>query len=187
MCKPYEQSYLRLDGKLKAVDRCIVSFVLQLNLVGIKTINSCCGHGKDYPLEMSLPKEWEKYLTFTWHSPQTKGRIERTFGTLQDRLIKEMRLERISTQEEANEFLQGFLVRYNERFSKEPLKNENLHRRLPRGIKLRDIFCIKAQRTVTNGYTVRWKGKRFIIETPSIAMRRRKVEVREHFDGREDD
>ncbi len=116
-------------------------------------------------------------------SPQAKGRIERAFGTLQDRLIKEMRLASISTKEEANEFLDRYLPIYNKRFGKEPLKKADLHRRLPRGVRLRDIFCIKGRRTITNGYLVKWRGRMFLIKDPSIAIRRRKVEVREHFDG----
>jgi transposase len=117
------------------------------------------------------------------HSPQAKGRVERVFRTLQDRLIKEMRLESVSSKEAANEFLEGFLVRYNKRFAMEPLKEADLHRRLPRGVKLCDIFCLKAYRTISNGYVVKWRGRMFLIENPTIAMRRRKVEIRESFDG----
>ena len=118
------------------------------------------------------------------HSPQAKGRIERTFGTLQDRLIKEMRLASISTEEEANEFLERYLPIYNKRFGKEPFREADLHRPLSKGIRLRDIFCIKGRRTITKAYTVKWKGRLFLIENPTIAQRRRKVEVREHFDGK---
>ena len=117
------------------------------------------------------------------NSPQAKGRIERTFGTLQDRLVKELRLSGICTREEANELLEKFIPQYNKRFSKMALKGGNLHRRLPKGVKFRDILCIKAKRTITNDYTLRWRGRRFLIDNPSIAMRRDKVEVREHFDG----
>jgi hypothetical protein len=118
------------------------------------------------------------------HSPQAKGRIERSFATLQDRLIKEMRLEGIETKEEANEFLKTYLPLYNKRFGKEPFKQGNLHRRLPRGVRFNDIFCIKAQRVITNGYTVKWKSREYLIDNPTIAIRRRKVEVREYFDGK---
>lgn len=117
------------------------------------------------------------------HSPQAKGRIERAFGTLQDRLIKEMRLASISTKEEANEFLERYLPIYNKRFGKEPLREADLHRSLPRGVRLRDIFCIQGRRTITNGYIVKWRGRMFLIEDPTIVQRRRKVEIREHFDG----
>ncbi len=117
------------------------------------------------------------------HSPQAKGRIERVFGTLQDRLIKEMRLESISSQKEANMFLEGFLAHYNRRFTKEALKRQNVHKRMPVGMKLRDIFCLKSQRVVTNGYTVKWKGKQLLIENPKLVRPRQKVEIREFFDG----
>lgn len=116
-------------------------------------------------------------------SPQAKGRVERLFGTLQDRLIKEMRLVKIKTIDEANEFLEHYLPRYNEQFSKIALKEGDLHNPLPDGVDLREIFCLKDIRTINNGYIVRWKGKRFLIDNASIAMRKRKVEVREHFDG----
>ncbi len=117
------------------------------------------------------------------HSPQAKGRIERTFGTLQDRLIKEMRLEGVSSREEANRFLKEYLPIYNKRFSRIAREEGDLHRSLAKHVNLREIFCIKATRTINNGYIVKWRGRQFIIESPSIAMRRRKVEVIEHFDG----
>ena len=117
------------------------------------------------------------------HSPQAKGRIERTFGILQDRLVKEMRLAGIRTEDQANCFLEKFLSLYNERFAKVAKKKGDLHRALPKGVNLREIFCIKATRTINNGYIVKWRGRQLLIEDVSIAMRRRKVEIREHFDG----
>jgi transposase len=117
------------------------------------------------------------------NSPQAKGRIERTFRTLQDRLVKELRLKEIKTKEAANLFLEDFIPRYNERFSKVALKGGDLHRRSPLGITFRDILCIKARRTIANDHTIRWRGRLFVIDNPSLVMRRQKVEVREHRDG----
>lgn len=74
------------------------------------------------------------------HSSQPKGRIERAFGTLQDRLIKEMRLAPIETKNQANRFIKKYLPRCNERFSKVARKEGNLHRPLPKQIDLRDIL-----------------------------------------------
>ncbi len=117
------------------------------------------------------------------HSPQAKGRIERTFGILQDRLVKEMRLAGIRTEDQANRFLEKFLLRFNERFAKVAKKEGDLHRPLPKGVNLREIFCIKATRTINNGYIVKWRRRQLLIESVSIAMRRQKAEIREHFDG----
>src|SRR3990170_3063210 len=64
-------------------------------------------------------------------SPQAKGRIERLFGVLQDRLVKEMRLRDIKTKEEANEFLEEYLPGYNERFRVCPANEADAHVRLP--------------------------------------------------------
>ena len=118
------------------------------------------------------------------NSAEAKGRVERLFGTLQDRLIKEMRLVKVKTIEEANEFLDDYLPRHNERFSKKALKEGDLHRPLPDEVNLPDIFCLKDIRTINNGYIVRWRGRRFLIDNASIAMRKRKIEVSEHFDGK---
>jgi len=117
-------------------------------------------------------------------SPQAKGRIEREFGTLQDRLVKELRLAGVCTKEEANRFLVSYWPKYNQRFARPALRPENLHRPLPKGLDLRDIFCLKGSRTINNGYMVRWKGRLLVISNPSIAMKRRQTQVLEHFDGR---
>lgn len=117
-------------------------------------------------------------------SPQAKGRIEREFGTLQDRLVKDLRLAGIGTKEEANRFLDSYWPQHNLRFSRPARRTEDLHRPLPKGLDLEDIFCLKGSRTINNGYLVRWKGRRLWISNPSIAMRRRQTQVLEQFDGR---
>jgi len=104
------------------------------------------------------------------HSPQAKGRIERTFGTLQDRLVKELRLASGSTLDEANRFLDGYLPRFNTQFEREPREPEDLHRSLPKGLKFEEIFCLKTVRTILDGYIIRWKGRRFAIEEPARRM-----------------
>lgn len=118
------------------------------------------------------------------HSPQAKGRIERAFATLQDRLVKEMRLASISTLEDANRFLEEYLPGFNAQFEHEPRQPEDLHRPLPKTLKLEEIFCLKAARTILDGYVIRWKGKRFAIEEPMRRMLGRPATVMLHFDGR---
>jgi hypothetical protein len=106
-----------------------------------------------------------------------KGRVERTFGTLQDRLVKEMRLASICTQEEANRFLEIYLPKHNKRFSKRPLRAGDFHQPLSKRINLEEIFCLNGMRTINNGYIIKWKSRRFAIGGPSIAMNRRKKEI----------
>lgn len=117
------------------------------------------------------------------HSPQAKGRVERVFGTLQDRLVKEMRLKGISEKEQANKFLKGYLLRFNEQFMRAARGEGDLHRSIPKEINPREILCIKGNRTINDGCIIKWKRRIFILDNSSIALRRRKVEVREHFDG----
>ncbi len=118
------------------------------------------------------------------HSPQAKGRIERAFATLQDRLVKEMRLASTSTLEEANRFLEEYLPGFNALFEREPREAEDLHRPLPKTLKLEEVFCLKSVRTILDGYVIRFKGKRFAIEEPTRRMLGRPATVMLHFDGR---
>jgi transposase len=110
-------------------------------------------------------------------SPQAKGRVERVFGTLQERLVREMRLASIQTPEEANRFLERYLVGYNERFAKAPLKAEDLHRPVPSGLVLDDILCLKEIRTILNGGLVKWRGRLLVLERPRHRLIGEKVVV----------
>jgi len=114
------------------------------------------------------------------HSPQAKGRVERLFETLQDRLVKEMRLRGISSIAEANEFLREYLPIYNRRFAKRAAQTENLHRPIPKGLNLHRILCIKTERTVRNDFTIAHDRKLYQIEE---AVKTKKLMVEEYTDG----
>jgi hypothetical protein len=113
-------------------------------------------------------------------SPQAKGRVERLFGTLQDRLVKEMRLRGIRTIEEGNRFLKQYLPVYNRRFSVSPRERGNLHRSLPQGFNLDAFLCIKTERTLRNDFTVAHHKKLYQIEDRTRAS---KVMVHEQING----
>lgn len=116
-------------------------------------------------------------------SPQAKGRVERLFETLQDRLVKELRLAGIATLEQANAFLGTYLPKHNARFAVKPLRKTNLHRSIPKRLNLDELFCIKEYRTIGNGFTFSWKNRLFLIKNPSITMKKRRICVMEHFNG----
>jgi len=105
------------------------------------------------------------------NSPQAKGRIERLFRTLQDRLVKEMRLRGIRTIEEANVFLQEYLPLDNRRFAVSPRERENLHRPLGKGVDLDAILCKKTERTLRNDFTVAHNSKLYQVEQTIQASR----------------
>jgi hypothetical protein len=89
------------------------------------------------------------------HSPQAKGRVERVNATLQDRLVKELRLAGISSIAEANAMLDAFARDYNNRFAREPLRSANAHRAAPRGQKQwQYFFCTEATRVLQKDNTV---------------------------------
>lgn len=114
------------------------------------------------------------------HSPQAKGRVERMFNTLQDRLVKEMTLRGINTIEEANKFLKGYLSSHNKRFAVKPKEQNDLHRDIPKGLNLDKILCIRTERTLRNDSTIAHNGKLYQIQE---AVKSKKVLVQERVNG----
>lgn len=92
------------------------------------------------------------------HSPQAKGRVERANGVLQDRLIKEMRLKKISTMEEANAFLPEFIEEYNRMFKKEPKNGEDAHRSLRAEDDLERLFAHRVVRKLSKSLSFQYEG-----------------------------
>ena len=93
------------------------------------------------------------------HSPQAKGRVERSNKTHQDRLIKELRLRKISTMKEANEFIKDvYIPQHNAAFAVKAAKEGDVHRPATM-FNLDDIFCIKEERVVQNDFTIQYKKR----------------------------
>jgi transposase InsO family protein len=120
-------------------------------------------------------------------SPQAKGRVERLFNTLQDRLVQELRLAGISTAQEATRFLNGpFKADFNTRFAKPPRESQVAWRALRKGVDVDRICSFSYQATVGNDNTVRLAG--IILDIPPGPRHRgyakARVEVRQLLDGR---
>jgi hypothetical protein len=117
------------------------------------------------------------------HSPQAKGRIENLFGTLQDRLIKEMRLAGVDTAEGANQFLElTFLPQW--RFTYPPRQPRDAHRPLGREHVLEHILTVRVPRTVAQDHTVSWDAQRWSVARADVCvgLRRAKVEIERRLD-----
>lgn len=141
--------------------------------------------GKPEPTQFGRLLEELAVESIAANSPQAKGRVERLFGTLQDRLVSELRLAGASTMEEANTVLKGFLPEYNQRFRLEAQLPGNCYRPLRAGMEVEQLFCFKYGRTVAMDNTVRLDEHRLqILPGPhrrSYASAR--VAVYEHLDG----
>ena len=129
-----------------------------------------------------------KELGIEWiaaHSPQAKGRVERVFATLQDRLVKEMRLAGIRSANQANQFLENqFLPEWNERFTEPARRSRDAHRPLRRTHHLEAILSFRHPRTVANDYTVHWHGQRWAIPRAQVqaGLRGARVDVERRLD-----
>jgi len=120
------------------------------------------------------------------NSPQAKGRVERAFATLQDRLVKELRLAGISTIAAANAWLPGFIADYNDRFGREPVNAKNLHRSLTAADNLDEILAWRHKRIVTRNLTLQYDQMLLLLDPTPFArgLVRKKVEVVNYPDGR---
>ncbi len=121
------------------------------------------------------------------NSSQAKGRVERANRTLQDRLVKELRIAGVSNMDDGNGFLAGFVERYNAKFAKAPARPDNLHRALNvEPDRLAEIFCLRDKRYVTKDLTIKYDRKRIKLEVNDLSrgLVGKYVDVYELADGR---
>ena len=119
------------------------------------------------------------------HSPQAKGRVERCFGTLQDRLVKALRKAKVGSLEQANAYLENvFLPLWNQRFTRSPASPVEGHRRLEK-LDLPSILSVVEQRGVANDYTVQWRGVKWQIPRAAIrpGLRGSRLRIEQRLDG----
>jgi hypothetical protein len=118
------------------------------------------------------------------HSPQAKGRVERSFGTAQDRWVKELRLAKATTCEQANQVLERLLPAHNRKFAKKAREQSDAHLPLGPGHDLAAILSIQEERVVTNDYTVRFRNRFYQLLPPAWpGLRGGKVTIECRLDG----
>lgn len=130
-----------------------------------------------------------KELNIEWiaaHSPQAKGRIERSFQTAQDRLVKGLRQVGAKDLETANQYLQHvYLPFWNRRFRRQPQLAGDAHRPVPRETNLDSVMSIRRSRTLDQDHTIRWEGGIYRVDRKQIAggMRGARVQVERRLGG----
>jgi transposase len=130
-----------------------------------------------------------KELDIEWiaaHSPQAKGRVERGFGTAQDRLVKGLRVAHVHTLEEANAYLENeFLPWWNQTLTIRPVVADDAHRRVGKEHSLAATLSHVETRQVANDYTIRFENKLYQIARPTICagLRGSTVRVEKRLDG----
>jgi hypothetical protein len=114
------------------------------------------------------------------YSPQAKGRVERLFGTFQDRVVKEMRLAGVANIAEGNAFLEGYLPEYNRKYAIESAQKADFHRPIANKRALDTTLSIKTERSLRNDFTIAYNKKLYQIKSN---IRAKKVTVEERTDG----
>lgn len=120
------------------------------------------------------------------NSPQAKGRVERVNRTLQDRLVKEMRIKGISTIAEANKFLEGYIERHNQLFAKRPREQGNAHRAIA-GLRLEQILSVRETRCLNKDFIIQYDNKFYQIlgqEEKLHFFKGGKIEIRTMLNGK---
>jgi hypothetical protein len=130
-------------------------------------------HGKGGPLaDPEAETQFERALSeldvalIRAHSPQAKGRVERSFGTAQDRWVKELRLAKATTLAAANAVLEKLVPEHNRKFAKAAREPSDAHRRLGPGHRLESILSIQTERVVSNDYVVRLANRFYQLLPP---------------------
>jgi hypothetical protein len=118
-------------------------------------------------------------------SPEAKGRIERTWDTIQDRIVPEMRVRNIHRMPAANDYLQNqFIPNYWAQKNRVvPRSLESRYKLLPEDKDLREIFCLKEHRSVKRDHTLNWDGKIYQLASPlNYSIRGQQIELRTYQD-----
>jgi len=120
------------------------------------------------------------------NTPQAKGRVERAHLTLQDRLVKELRLRGISTPEAANAYVPEFMAEYNERFGKTPLSDHDAHRPVRDDEDLALVFTWQEDRKISKELTLHFRRGLYLIKPgpETLGLRGHRCRVHEYADGR---
>ena len=153
----------------------------------IFSINAKEQHTLQQPSQFARALQQLGIQLITANSPQAKGRIERLFQTVQNRLPKELRLQGISTIEEANHFLQGYRHEHNQRFAKQPQSDCNHHcTEIPYSTRdLQLILSKQHTRKLSKNLICQYHNQQYLITTdqPSYALRGAKITVCELLNG----
>jgi hypothetical protein len=172
-----------LDGYFKILEQSLLKFGVPISIYTdrFRVFESSI---KDNLTQFKRALETLEIKWIGANSPQAKGRIERSNRTLQDRLVKELRLRGIKTIEEGNKFLPEFLEKYNKKFSKKPMKTTDLHRPLDGQLDLSRTLSRYEERTLTKDLTFQFHNTHYkILEPVTNCFLGKKIEVRENKDG----
>ena len=187
---PFERSGLcrikRLRGRARALETHGKPVAFYSDKHGIFRVNAKDPAGGDGATQFGRALIELNIDILCANSPQAKGRVERAFETLQDRLAKELRLAGISTVEAANAWLAGFIEDYNQRFGRAPANAKDLHRPLTEADDLDEILAWREARSVTRNLTLRYDRMMLLLEPTPFArgLAGKKVEVVNYPDGR---
>ncbi len=175
------KNYLRLYGRPKAIYADKASHFMTTRDATVD--EQLQGREAETQIQRALRELDIEYIPA--HSPQAKGRVERSFRTAQNRLVKALRVEGIGTIEQANAYLRDhYIPRWNQKFAVKPSSPHNAHRPI-KGMNLNAILSVQHTRVVGNDYTIQFHKRLLQIKKESITagLRKGKVLIESRLDG----
>ncbi|HEY6285432.1 MAG TPA: ISNCY family transposase [Ktedonobacteraceae bacterium] len=141
--------------------------------------------GTQDPTQFGRLLEELEITSIAARSPQAKGRIERLFGTLQERLLVQLRLAEARTLEQANQVLTSYLPRFNAQFAVVATQEGSAYRPLQETLQAADLFCFTYQRIVAADNTISFAKQRLQLlpDAHRQSYAKARIQVHEHFDG----
>ena len=181
----YEGTFPALDGLMRYFNRYGIPCSIYLDkhstyrgMRRITVIDQLEGDNGESQFQRAMKQLGVKVLYA--NSPQAKGRVERFFRTLQDRLVKEMRVAGITTLSAANSYLDRYLIEHNSKFCVQPAQTTNLHRPVTKDICLESILSMQMRRFVRNDSTIFYGGRIYQLQKKVAS---RFITVEERIDG----
>jgi hypothetical protein len=141
--------------------------------------------GKQDPTQFGRLLEELEITSIAARSPQAKGRVEHLFGTLQERLVVQLRLANACTLEQANQVVTSYLPRFNAQFAVTATQEGTAYRPLQENLRAEELFCFTYHRMVAADNTISFAKQRLqlVPDAQRRSYARARVQVHEHFDG----
>ena len=176
---PSETTWSYFDGMRSYIEQHGKPCTLYSDKYGVFKVNNKDAHQGEAVTQFGRAMQELDIELICAHSPQAKGRVERMNKTLQDRLVKELRLLDISDMESANAMLPKFIEDMNKRFAVPPRNQQDAHRPLHRHQKLEEILTIQETRVLSKNLTLQYNNVIYQIKTkrPTYALRKAHVQI----------
>ncbi len=183
-----ESTFSYFEATRRYIDKHGKPLALYSDKAGVFRVNNKHATGGDGHTQFGRAMHELNIQTICAETSPAKGRVERAHLTLQDRLVKELRLQGICSMEAANDFAEAYMADYNRRFGKVPRHDFDVHRAVEHDEDLGLIFTVREKRKVSKSLTIQYDKMLYLIEDSELSRRAigKYIDVYHYPDGRKE-